>query len=155
MTGKAAGHIDHASAQATPPHAGALNADALEVAPGTQHEQLEGWIPRLASEEEIQVALEKAFDYRGDVTITRKDGSKLEGYLFDRRTGRTLAESSVRLYPKDSNQKISISYADIAALAFSGRDTAAGKSWEAWMKKYNEKKAAGEKNIGLHPEALE
>ena len=155
MTGKAAGHIDHASAQATPPHAGALNADALEVAPGTQHEQLEGWIPRLASEEEIQVALEKAFDYRGDVTITRKDGSKLEGYLFDRRTGRTLAESCVRLYPKDSNQKISISYANIAALAFTGRDTAAGKSWEAWMKKYAEKKAAGEKNIALKPEPLD
>ena len=155
MTGKAAGHIDHASAQATPPHAGALNPDALEVAPGTQHEQLEGWIPQLASAEEIRVALEKAFDYRGDVTITRKDGSKIEGYLFDRRTGRTLAESSVRLYPKDSNQKLSISYADIAALAFTGRDTAAGKSWEAWMKKYNEKKAAGERNIGLHPEALE
>ena len=155
MTGKAAGHVDHASAQATPPHAGALNPDALEVAPGTQHEQLEGWIPQLASEEEIRVALEKAFDYRGDVTITRKDGSKLEGYLFDRRTGRTLAESSVRLYPKDSNQKLSISYADIAALAFTGRDTAAGKSWEAWMKKYAEKKAAGEKNIALQPEPLD
>jgi hypothetical protein len=155
MTGKAAGHIDHASAQATPPHAGALNPDALEVAPGTQHEQLEGWIPQLASEEEIRVALEKAFDYRGDVTITHKDGSKIEGYLFDRRTGRTLAESSVRLYPKDSNQKLSISYADIAALAFTGRDTAAGKSWEAWMRKYAEKKAAGENNISLKPEPLD
>jgi hypothetical protein len=42
-----------------------------------------------------------------------------------------------------------------AALAFTGKDTAAGKSWEAWMKKYGEKKAAGEKNIGLEPEALE
>ncbi len=155
MTGKAAGHIDHASAQATPPHAGALNPDALEVAPGTQHEQLEGWIPQLASAEEIRVALEKAFDYRGDVTITRKDGSKIEGYLFDRRTGRTLAESSVRLYPKDSNQKLSISYADIAALAFTGRDTAAGKSWEAWMKKYAEKKAAGEAKIARKPEPLD
>jgi hypothetical protein len=155
MTGKAAGHIDHASTQATPPHAGALNPDALEVAPGTQHEQLEGWIPQLASEEEIRIALEKAFDYRGDVTITRKDGSMIEGYLFDRRTGRTLAESSVRLYPKDSSQKLSISYADIAALAFTGRDTAAGKSWEAWMKKYAEKKAAGEKNIALQPELLD
>ena len=89
------------------------------------------------------------------MTITRKDGSKIEGYLFDRRTGRTLAESSVRLYPKDSNQKLSISYADIAALAFTGRDTAAGKSWEAWMKKYAEKKAAGEKNIALKPEPLD
>jgi hypothetical protein len=79
----------------------------------------------------------------------------IEGYLFDRRTGRTLAESSVRLYPKDSSQKLSISYADIAALAFTGRDTAAGKSWEAWMKKYAEKKAAGEKNIALQPELLD
>ncbi len=153
MTGKESGHVDHEAAQAIP-HA-ALNPDALEVAPGTEHEKLEGWIPPLASEEEIRVALEKAFDYRGDVTITRKDGSKIEGYLFDRRSGATLKDSLVRLYPKDSSEKISISYADIAALVFTGRDTAAGKSWEAWMKKYAEKKAAGEKNIGLQPEPLE
>ena len=58
-------------------------------------------------------------------------------------------------YPKVGDQKLTIPYADIASLAFTGKDTAAGKSWEAWMKKYNEKKAAGEKNIGLQPEALE
>jgi hypothetical protein len=151
MTGKESGHIDHEAAQAVP-HA---NPDALEVAPGTAHEQLEGWIPQLASEEEIRVALEKAFDYRGDVTITRKDGTRIEGYLFDRRTGATLKDSLVRLYPKNSSEKVSIPYADIAALAFTGRDTAAGKSWEAWMKKYAAKKAAGETNIALQPEPLD
>lgn len=155
MTGKEGGHIDHASAEAIPPHANVVNPDALEVAPGTAHERLEGWIPELASEDELRAALEKAFDYRGDVTITRKDGSKIEGYLFDRRTGASLKESVVRLYPKNSSEKVSISYADIGALAFSGRDTAAGKSWEAWMKKYAEKKAAGEKDLSLHPEPLE
>ncbi len=155
MTGKEAGHIDHASQTAMPPHANAPNPDALELAPGTAHEQLEGWIPRLAGEEEIRQALEKAFDYRGDVTITCKNGDKIEGYVFDRRTAATLRESAVRLYPKDSNQKVSVAYADIAALAFSGRDTAAGKSWEAWMKRYAENKAAGEKNIRLEPEPLE
>jgi hypothetical protein len=155
MTGKEAGHIDHASPLATPPHANAVNPDSLEVAPGTAHEQLEGWIPQLASDDEIRAALEKAFDYRGDITITRKDGSKVEGYVFDRRSARTLKDSIVRLYPKDSNQKISVSYADIAALAFTGRDTAAGRSWEAWMKKYAQKKAAGETDLSLHPEALE
>src|SRR5215467_4433499 len=103
--------------------------DSLEVAPGFVHEKLEGWVPELASEEEVRQVLEKAFDYRGDVTITRKDGSKVEGYIFDRRTGKTLADSSVRLFPKDSNQKVSVSYAEIAALAFTGRDTAAGKSF--------------------------
>ena len=155
MTGKEAGHIDHASAQATPPHANTPNPETLEVAAGTAHEQLEGWIPQLATEPEIRAALEKAFDYRGDVTITRKDGSKIEGYLFDRRTAATLRDSVVRLYPKDANEKISISYAEIAALAFTGRDTAAGKSWEAWMKKYAQKKAAGETNIALEPEPLD
>jgi hypothetical protein len=132
-----------------------LAADALEVAPGREREKLEGWIPALASDEEIRSALEKAFDYRGDVTITQKDGSKVEGYLFDRRSGASLANSRVRLIPKDSNQKIAIPYSEIAALAFSGRDTAAGKSFEAWVKKYQEKKAAGEKDIALQPEALD
>jgi len=131
------------------------NADALEIAPGFEKEQLEGWIPVLASEDEVRTALEKAFDYRGDVTITRKDGSKIEGYLFDRRTGKTLADSVVRIYPKDSNEKLSIAYSEIAALAFSGRDTAQGKSFDAWVRKYWEKKAAGEKNIALTPEKLD
>jgi hypothetical protein len=155
MTGKAAGHIDHASPDSTPPHANAVNPDALEVAPGTAHEQLEGWIPQLATEDEIRAALEKAFDYRGDITITRKDGSKIEGYLFDRRSASSLKDSVVRLYPRNSNEKVAISYADIAALAFTGRDTAAGKSWEAWMKKYAAKKAAGEQDLSLHPEPLD
>ena len=131
------------------------DADSLEVAPGFKHEKLEGWVPELAGEEEVRQALEKAFDYRGDVTITRKDGSKVEGYIFDRCGGKTLADSVVRLFPKDADQKISIAYSDIAALAFSGRDTAAGKSFEAWVRKYWEKKAAGEKNIGIQAEALE
>jgi hypothetical protein len=79
----------------------------------------------------------------------------VEGYLFDRRTTATLEDSIVRLYPKNSDEKIAVSYADIAALAFTGRDTAAGRSWEAWMKKYAAKKAAGETNIALEPEPLD
>jgi len=148
MTGKEAGHQDQ-----HPPHV--QNPDALEVAPGVEHEKLEGWIPSVANEEELRQALEKAFDYRGDITITRKDGTKVEGYLFDRRTSATLKDSLVRLYPRNSNEKISIPYSDIAALAFTGRDTAAGKSWEAWMKKYAEKKSRGEKDLSLYSESLE
>ncbi len=150
MTGKEAGHIEQ-----HPPHAAGVNPDALEVVAGSEHEHLEGWIPQVANEEDLRQALEKAFDYRGDVTITRKDGSTIEGYIFDRRTGATLKDSLVRLYPKNGEKKVSIAYADIGALAFTGRDTAAGKSWEAWMKKYAEKKAAGEKDLSLHPESLD
>ena len=132
-----------------------LTADALEVAPGAAHDKIEGWIPELASEADLRDALEKAFDYRGDVTITRKDGSRVEGYIFDRRNGATLEASVVRIIPRDSAQKVSIAYSDIAALAFTGRDTAAGRSWEAWVRKYWEKKAAGETHIALEPENLE
>jgi hypothetical protein len=66
---------------------------------------LEGWVPTLASEEELRQVLEKAFDYRGDITITRKDGSKTEGYLFDRRSAPTLKASIVRLFPKTPARK--------------------------------------------------
>ena len=132
-----------------------LTADHLEVVDGRERDEIQGWVPDLAGEAELRDALEKAFDYRGDVTITGKDGWKVEGYIFDRRSGATLAESVVRIIPQNSQQKISIPYSDIAALAFTGRDTAAGKSWEAWVRKYWEKKAAGEKGFGLEPEALE
>jgi hypothetical protein len=131
------------------------NAEEIEVAPGFVHENLEGWIPSVASEDDIRLALEKAFDYRGDVTITLKDGKTVEGYIFDRRTGKTLADSQVRLFPKDRDEKVSVPYAEIARLAFTGKDTAAGKSFETWVKKYQEKKAAGEKNIRLEPEKLD
>jgi hypothetical protein len=127
----------------------------VELAPGTAHERLEGSVPSLANEEELLKALEQAFDYRGDVSISRKDGSKIEGYIFDRNRGSNLTDSFVRLLPKDGSPRIKISYAEIAALAFSGRDMAAGKSWENWVRHYWEKKAAGERNISLQPESLE
>src|SRR5712691_7603788 len=110
-----------------------LNPDTLEVAPGTVHESVQGWVPKLATEEELRIALEKAFDYRGDVTLTLKDNSKIEGYLFDRTTGSSLTNSFVRVLPKDS----------------------AEKSWEAWVGKYWEKKVTGEGDLSLQPEALE
>lgn len=123
---------------------------------GFEHENLEGWIPALATDAEIRAALEKAFDYRGDLTVTLKNGSKLEGYLFDRKNdGPTLADCYARMIPKGRPDKIRIAYSDVAALAFTGKDTAAGKSFAAWIKKYNEKKAAGETNIGIDAESLD
>ena len=131
------------------------NPDELEHAAGREREQLEGWIPALASDAEVREALEKAFDYRGDITVTLKDGSEVTGYLFDRRTGPTLETSSIRIVPANAKTRITVAYADVAALAFTGRDTAAGKTFEAWVKKYWEKKAAGERNIQIEPERLE
>ena len=132
-----------------------LNPDELEVAPGTLRESVQGWIPELANEDVLRIALEKAFDYRGDITLTLKNGSNIEGYVFDRVTGPKLESSFARVLLKDSNERMKIAYADIRALAFTGRDAAAGKSWEAWLRKYWEKKAAGAKGLSLQPESLE
>ena len=162
MSGREHGHdpaLPHGTQAPAQPHA----TDALEVVPGFERENLQGWIPQLATEADVRAVIEKAFDYRGDVTITRKandkgqdkDRSAITGYLFDRRIGPTLADSVVRLMLANSNERPAIPYSEIAAIAFTGRDTAAGKSYEAWVKKYWEKRAKGEKNISLEPEALE
>ena len=132
-----------------------VNPDEIEVAAGREREQLEGWIPEMASEGEVREALEKAFDYRGDVTVTTKGGNVVEGYLFDRHSGPTLEASYVRIIPMKDTSKVNITYGEIAAVAFTGRDTAAGRTFEAWVKKYWEKKAAGERNIQIEPERLE
>ena len=129
--------------------------EALELAPGAEHEELEGWAPELASDEELRDALEKAFDYRGDVTITTRSGEKIEAYVFNRHTGATLADSWVQYFAPNVAEKRKLAYDQIARLEFTGKDRAAGKHWEDWVKAYNERKAAGEKNIGLQPEAVE
>jgi len=104
---------------------------------------------------ELKTELERAFDFRGDVQITLLDGAVVEGYLFDRHAGATLDDSYIRILPANGSPKRKIAFTQVAAVAFSGRDMAAGKSWEAWVRKYNEKKAAGETNIGLMPEELD
>jgi hypothetical protein len=165
MSGREHGHdplLPHGAQAAAPPPSAThelsshdLPSDDLEVVPGFERENLQGWIPQLATEADIRAVIEKAFDYRGDVTITRKNTAEIAGYLFDRRIGPTLETSVVRLMLATSNDRPAIPYSEIAAIAFTGRDTAAGKSYEAWVKKYWEKRAKGEKNISIEPEALE
>jgi hypothetical protein len=129
--------------------------EALELAPGAERTNLEGWVPELASDEDLRQALEKALDYRGDVTLTLKNGERIEAFIFNRTSGSTLADSWVHYFTPKAPEKRKVSYAEIARLEFSGKDRAAGKHWEDWVKAYNEKKAAGEKDIALVPEALE
>lgn len=95
--------------------------------------------------------LEKAFDFRGDVTLTLADGKTVTGYVFDRTklmagtaAEAHLAVAAVRMLPAEGEQRITVAYAQIKSVAF-GRDTALGKSFETWIKKYVEKKLKGEK----------
>ena len=129
--------------------------EALELAPGAEHEDLEGWVPKLATDADLRDALEKALDYRGDVTLTLKSGEHIEAFIFNCHNGAALAESWVQYYTPSAPEKRKVGYAEIARIEFSGKDRAAGKHWEDWVKAYNAKKAAGETNIALAPDALE
>ena len=157
MSGREAGR-EPALPHPVPPNsniASPQSNDELEVVPGFERENLQGWIPQLATEADIRAVIEKAFDYRGDITVTRKDGSQITGYLFDRRIASSLDNSVIRIMLPTGGQRPAIPYSDISSLAFTGRDTAAGKSYEAWVRKYWEKRQKGEKNISIEPEALE
>src|ERR1700683_527229 len=127
MSGREHGHdplLPHGAPAVAPPPSATRElpshecpSDDLEVVPGFERENLQGWIPQLASEADIRAVIEKAFDYRGDVTITRKNkdndndndraqnGSEITGYLFDRRIGPTLENSVVRLMLANSNER--------------------------------------------------
>lgn len=90
-------------------------------------------------------AFDEAFDYRGDVTLTLDDGLRLECFVFDRRPGETPADSFVRVIVAADGARRTIPYDRIVRLEFSGKDTAAGKSWENWIRRYVEKRLAGER----------
>ncbi len=94
---------------------------------------LEGRTFRPGSPAELAEAIEQAFDYRGDVTLTLRSGRSIEGYLFNRIA--TGPVPTVQFYPQDQAGAIDIPYSEITAIAFSGEDTASGKSWEAWVSK--------------------
>jgi hypothetical protein len=100
----------------------------------------EGRVFRPASEAELAQAVELALDYRGDVTLELTSGEIVVGYLFNRQTKG--AYPSIEFFPEDSPVPRVIPYSAIASIAFTGEDTASGKSWEAWAsKKESERRA--------------
>jgi hypothetical protein len=97
-----------------------------------------------ADPHELRRALDAAFDYRGDITLTLRDGRCIEGYLFDRTSGPDLASSWVRIKRSDDGAKHRFAYAEISELRFTGKDPAAGKTWENWLRRYAERRLRGE-----------
>ena len=113
---------------------------------------LEGVTAELTDDTTREKAVELAFDYRGDVTLKTTAGEELVGYVFDRRRDET--PRKVRIMLTATGEKKSLAYDDLTAIVFTGRDCAAGKSWETWVRKYAEKKAKGEV-AAIEPEALD
>jgi transcriptional antiterminator Rof (Rho-off) len=104
----------------------------------------EGRVFQPTSFAELAEAVELAFDYRGDVTVSLKSGKSLNGYLFNRQVNGS--DSYLELFPSDSSDARHIRYDQIASIAFTGEDTATGKSWENWIaKKDSERRAEAER----------
>ncbi len=115
---------------------------------------LQGLVADARDEKALVAALEQAFDYRGDVTLTLTGGEAVTGYIFDRRSGASLADSLVRLLPADGTVKRTVRYSEIARVEFTGRDAAHGKTFDNWIKRYVESKRAG-KTASIESETLE
>ncbi|MCZ7644709.1 MAG: hypothetical protein M5U26_05390 [Planctomycetota bacterium] len=116
---------------------------------------LEKWVPVLETEEDKRIVLQEAFDYRGDVTLILAGGEERVGYVFNREAD--APEPYLEFIPRGSDDQQRILYKDISGVAFSGIDPAAGRSWENWVKRWNEKKkaAAEGRDIGnIEPQAM-
>ena len=97
-----------------------------------QERSLEGWDPGRVEGPDLAFVVERAFDYRGDVTVVHRDGREIVGYLFNRDVD--AGEPFAQLFPRDGADAVTIPYADIASIRFTGRDTAAGSSYAAWLR---------------------
>jgi hypothetical protein len=101
---------------------------------------LEGRVLKPATAQETAEAVDLALDYRGDVTLELTSGESLVGYLFNRDARGQ--DSWAEIFPADDPSPRKIPYGLIASIAFTGEDTASGKSWEAWAsKKESERRA--------------
>jgi len=105
-----------------------------------EEQSLEGWAPEIADATALAAAVERAFDYRGDVTLDLDDGRTVDGYLFNR--NRDVAEPFVQVFEPGQATPSTIPYARIRALRFTGKDTAAGNSYAAWLRRRQAAKAA-------------
>ena len=115
-----------------------------------RHASLEGAVFTFQSEADRIEAIDKAFDYRGDVSITLRN-EQIEGFIFNREPKAT--PPRIEVFIKGSDQPRIIPYADITAIAFAGKDTADGKSWDAWVNKKSDERQAEADRIKAEAEA--
>jgi hypothetical protein len=105
-----------------------------------EHGPLEGWDPAVGVEASLEEVVDRAFDYRGDVTVVRRDGTEVIGYLFNRNA--EVPERFVQMFDRAGDGPHTILYAEIRTIRFTGKDTAAGTSYEAWLRRKTERPRA-------------
>jgi hypothetical protein len=115
----------------------------VKSAPAPRATSLEGSVFLCQNDQDRIEAIDKAFDYRGDVTLNVR-GETIEGYIFNRDSH--ASPPRIQMFIKGSDEPRIIPYADIGTIDFTGKDTANGKSWDAWVsKKATERKAEADR----------
>ncbi|MFQ5839267.1 MAG: hypothetical protein ACE5HK_00930 [Candidatus Methylomirabilales bacterium] len=78
------------------------------------------------------------------MTIELRDGTSVEGYVFNREAN--APDPRIHVFPQGQPNAAVIRVRDIVAIAFTGEDTASGKSWEEWAaKKASDRRAEAER----------
>jgi hypothetical protein len=113
---------------------------------------LEGWVPQIGQYLTLDEVIDFAFDYRGNTTIVKADGSEVAGYLFNR--NREVPEPFIQFFDDQGAGPFTLPYSAVANIKFTGKDTAAGASWKAWLERRerDKAKAAGAQRGGLTPD---
>src|SRR5688500_18502032 len=93
---------------------------------------LEGWTPEITDARTRAEGIGRAFDYRGGVTVVLHARGEGGGCLCNRNAD--TAVPFVQLFQRAGGEPVTIPYADIRAVAFTGKDTAAGNSYAAWQR---------------------
>ena len=102
---------------------------------------LEGWVPEIGEFLTVAEVIDFAFDYRGNTTIVKHDGTEIVGYLFNR--NRLVPEPFVQFFDEKGDGPFTVPYAEIANIKFTGKDTAAGNSWKAWVERKERERTQG------------
>ncbi len=96
-------------------------------------ESLEGWEPEIGPDLPLARVIDLAFDYRGNTTVVKTDGTEVVGYIFNRNA--EAPDPYIQLVDLRGEGPIRIRYAEIRTIRFTGRDMAAGNSYAAWLRR--------------------
>jgi hypothetical protein len=107
------------------------------MADESTEQTLEGWAPVVGEGTSLEDVIDRAFDYRGDVTVLFHDGGRIVGYLFNRNA--EASEPFIQMFDRAGNGPFTVAYAKIATIRFTGKDPAAGRSYEAWVRRKGER----------------
>jgi hypothetical protein len=114
---------------------------------------LEGWTPEIGEYLSLAEVVEFAFDYRGNTTIVKTDGTEVVGYVFNR-DGRA-ARPFIQFFDEEGRGPFTLFYTEIANIRFTGKDPAAGNSWKAWLERKEREKVLQARAAGAPPDAAD